>query len=135
MPSVRGRVRIAQQLRRRTGLPLPVEVTYDDFTPDILENRLLRAAIDTLGALRMQQSKVGHGARRSIASARAPGPSVRGQDQSWDLPCAERKSRHARARDGVAQALKATELTSADPVVCDRATSCPPTAASRTSDR
>ena len=51
LASVRGRVRITDQFRARTGLPLPVEVAYDDFTPDILENRLLRTAVDTLGRL------------------------------------------------------------------------------------
>jgi len=43
-PAIRGRVREADQLRRRFGLPLPVEVRYDDYTTDIDENRLLRAA-------------------------------------------------------------------------------------------
>ncbi len=43
-PAIRGRIREADQLRRRFGLPLPVEVRYDDYTTDIDENRLLRAA-------------------------------------------------------------------------------------------
>jgi 5-methylcytosine-specific restriction enzyme subunit McrC len=51
LTSVRGRVRLTDQFRTRTGLPLPIEVVYDDFTPDILENRLLRTAVDTLGRL------------------------------------------------------------------------------------
>jgi 5-methylcytosine-specific restriction enzyme subunit McrC len=51
LTSVRGRIRIAEQLRTRTGLPLPIEVSYDDFTPDILENKLLRTAVDILGRL------------------------------------------------------------------------------------
>lgn len=42
---VRGRIRETDQLRRRFGLPLPVEVRYDDFTADTAENRLLRAAV------------------------------------------------------------------------------------------
>jgi 5-methylcytosine-specific restriction enzyme subunit McrC len=42
---VRGRIREADQLRRQFGLPVPVELRYDDFTPDTAENRLLRAAI------------------------------------------------------------------------------------------
>lgn len=48
---VRGRIREADQLRRQFGLPVPVEVRYDDFTADIPENRLLRAA--TLAAQRL----------------------------------------------------------------------------------
>jgi 5-methylcytosine-specific restriction enzyme subunit McrC len=54
LTSVRGRVRIADQFRARTGLPLPVEVAYDDFTPDILENQLLRTAVDILGQLHLR---------------------------------------------------------------------------------
>ncbi len=56
LTTVRGRVRMAQQMRARTGLPLPVEVVYDDYTPDILENQLLRTAVDTLGRLRLRHS-------------------------------------------------------------------------------
>ncbi|WP_162642053.1 McrC family protein [Streptosporangium sp. 'caverna'] len=44
LPVIRGRIREADQLRRRYGLPLPVEVRYDDYTVDIAENRLLLAA-------------------------------------------------------------------------------------------
>jgi 5-methylcytosine-specific restriction enzyme subunit McrC len=43
-PAIRGRIREADQLRRRFGLPLPVEVRYDDYTTDITENQLLRTA-------------------------------------------------------------------------------------------
>jgi 5-methylcytosine-specific restriction enzyme subunit McrC len=41
---VRGRIREADQVRRRFAMPLPIEVRYDDFTVDTPENRLLRAA-------------------------------------------------------------------------------------------
>jgi 5-methylcytosine-specific restriction enzyme subunit McrC len=51
LTTIRGRVRIADQFRARTGMPLPIEVVYDDFSPDILENRLLRTAVDILGRL------------------------------------------------------------------------------------
>jgi 5-methylcytosine-specific restriction enzyme subunit McrC len=44
LTTLRGRLREADQLRRRFGLPVPVEVRVDDFTPDILENRLLKTA-------------------------------------------------------------------------------------------
>jgi len=44
LPMVRGRIRHADQLRRRPGVPVPLEVLYDDHTPDIPENRLLLAA-------------------------------------------------------------------------------------------
>ena len=48
---VRGRIRIEEQLRRRFGIPVPIEVRYDEFTPDIPPNRLLKAAIRRLSWL------------------------------------------------------------------------------------
>lgn len=45
---VRGRIRVADQIGRRYGRALPLEVTYDDFTVDIAENRLILAAARTL---------------------------------------------------------------------------------------
>ena len=44
LPVLRGRMREADQLRRRQGRVLPVEVRFDEFTTDIAENRLLLAA-------------------------------------------------------------------------------------------
>jgi 5-methylcytosine-specific restriction enzyme subunit McrC len=45
---VRGRIRQTEQMRRRFGATLPVEVAYDEFTTDIAENRILRAAVERL---------------------------------------------------------------------------------------
>jgi 5-methylcytosine-specific restriction enzyme subunit McrC len=42
LPLVRGRVRVADQIARRPGLALPLEVRYDEYAPDIPENRLIR---------------------------------------------------------------------------------------------
>lgn len=42
---VRGRWDVTRQLGRRPGVPLPLEVTYDDFTEDVIENRILRSAL------------------------------------------------------------------------------------------
>ncbi|MGV9954469.1 McrC family protein [Streptomyces cellulosae] len=47
-PVVRGRIREAEQIRRRFGATPPVEVVYDEFTTDIAENRILRAAVERL---------------------------------------------------------------------------------------
>ncbi|MGD9525454.1 MAG: McrC family protein [Dehalococcoidia bacterium] len=45
LPLVRGRIRIADQLARRPGMLLPIEVRYDEFDVDIAENRILRSAL------------------------------------------------------------------------------------------
>ncbi|MCK2238236.1 MULTISPECIES: McrC family protein [unclassified Crossiella] len=44
LPLLRGRLREADQLRRRLGLVVPLEVRYDDYTVDIPENRILLTA-------------------------------------------------------------------------------------------
>lgn len=43
--TVRGRIRVGDQMARRPGMLLPLEISYDDFTIDIPENRILRAAL------------------------------------------------------------------------------------------
>lgn len=45
---LRGRIRVGDQLSRHLGLPVPLEVTYDEFTMDIGENRILRSALRML---------------------------------------------------------------------------------------
>ena len=52
--TVRGRIRFADQMRRRFGIPMPVEVRYDDFTEDVLANRLVRRAAERLGRMRIR---------------------------------------------------------------------------------
>ncbi|MDC2953033.1 restriction endonuclease [Streptomyces gilvifuscus] len=64
---VRGRIREAEQIRRRFGAALPVEVEYDEFTTDIAENRLLRAAVERL----LRLSGVPHEVRRGLLHQRA----------------------------------------------------------------
>ena len=61
--TVRGRVMFAEQIRRRFGIPLPVEVRYDEFTDDIRENRLVKAAAARLGGMRLRswEARVGLG--------------------------------------------------------------------------
>ena len=49
-PVVRGRWLTTEQINRRLGMPLPAELQFDDFTVDIVENQLVRAA--TLRLLR-----------------------------------------------------------------------------------
>ncbi len=60
--TVRGRVRFDDQLRRRLDRLLPVEVQYDEFTSDILANRLVKAAAHRLGRMPLRSPE----ARRSL---------------------------------------------------------------------
>ena len=48
LPLLRGRIRESDQLRRRFGRSIPLEVRYDEFTVDIAENQLLLAAAQRL---------------------------------------------------------------------------------------
>lgn len=50
-PVLRGRLRETDQMRRHHGLPMPLEVRYDEFTTDIAENRILRAGIERMLAM------------------------------------------------------------------------------------
>jgi 5-methylcytosine-specific restriction enzyme subunit McrC len=45
---LRGRLREAEQLHRHYGLPVPLETRHDDFTADIPENQILRAACERI---------------------------------------------------------------------------------------
>ena len=51
LPTVRGRLRFDDQIRDHFGLLPPAEVRYDEFTDDIEENRLIKAALDRLGRM------------------------------------------------------------------------------------
>lgn len=61
--TVRGRIQFDEQLRRRPGIALPVEIRYDHFTEDIPENRLIYAAIRTLQRLPLRSQR----ARKDLA--------------------------------------------------------------------
>jgi len=62
--TVRGRLRIGDQLRKRFGAAPPAEVTYDEFTEDIEENRLIKAALTRLGGMRIRNQLVRRSLRR-----------------------------------------------------------------------
>lgn len=58
LQTVRGRIRFGDQIRWRFGLAPPIEVRHDEYTEDIEENRLIKAAITRLGRLRIRSFKV-----------------------------------------------------------------------------
>jgi 5-methylcytosine-specific restriction enzyme subunit McrC len=51
LPVVRGRLRAADQMGRRPGALLPIEVTYDDYSVDVPENRIIRSAVRRMMAV------------------------------------------------------------------------------------
>ena len=59
--TVRGRIRFDEQIRRRFGIPMPVEVRYEEFTDDILANRLVKAAAARLGTMRLRSQRARRG--------------------------------------------------------------------------
>ena len=63
LQTVRGRIRFDQQIRRNFGLSPPIEVRYDEFTDDILPNRIVKAAAHRLSALRVRSQKARRGVR------------------------------------------------------------------------
>ena len=59
--TVRGRIRFDEQIRRRYSIPLPVELRFDEFTEDILANRLVKAAAARLGQMTLRSPKARRG--------------------------------------------------------------------------
>jgi 5-methylcytosine-specific restriction enzyme subunit McrC len=58
LATVRGRIRFQDQIDRRFGIVPPIEVRYDEFTEDIEENRLLKAALRALERIRIRSSEM-----------------------------------------------------------------------------
>jgi 5-methylcytosine-specific restriction enzyme subunit McrC len=91
---LRGRVRFGDQLARLAGLAIPLEVTYDEFTPDVTENRLLRAATETL--LRMPRVTLGAHARLGRLRGALDQVSVLHWPRRAALPAPTRINQHYR---------------------------------------
>ena len=72
LQTVRGRIRFGDQIRQRFNIPLPIEVSFDDFTEDIEENRLLRTALHILGRMPVRSPS----ARQSVRALRPAFASV-----------------------------------------------------------
>ena len=49
--TVKGRMNLTGQIRKRFGVAFPAEVIYDEFTQDIEENRLIKSALNKLKTL------------------------------------------------------------------------------------
>ena len=62
-----GRIRFDEQIRRRYGIPLPVELRFDEFTEDILANRLVKEAAARLRHMTLNSSDARRGLGRIAA--------------------------------------------------------------------
>jgi 5-methylcytosine-specific restriction enzyme subunit McrC len=90
LPVLRGRLRVGDQIARRHGRLIPLEVRYDEFTEDIPENQILLAAV-----LRCMRLPVGADARRRLARLRMQLADVRRPPAS-SLPRWQRSRLNAR---------------------------------------
>ena len=64
---LRGRLRVVDQIARWPGMPIPLEITYDDHTADIPENRMVRGATELL----LRFPRVPIAARKRLLRVRA----------------------------------------------------------------
>lgn len=60
--TIRGRIRFDDQIRSRPGMLMPIEVTFDDFSVDTAENRILRAALRAM----LRVPRLGDDVRRRL---------------------------------------------------------------------
>ena len=113
LTTVRGRINFAEQIRRRYGIPLPVEVRYDDFTEDVLPNRLVKAASKRLASMRIQDARW----RRGLGHVEATLANVTlAQFPSREVPAVEFDRLNAHYRDVVELSRLILRLTALDAV-------------------
>lgn len=64
--TIRGRIRFADQIGRRQGQAPPVELRYEDYTSDIPQNQILKAAVRRLGRLHLRSDRTRCSLRRAL---------------------------------------------------------------------
>ncbi len=111
LAGLRGRLRFDDQIRRRFGRFPPAEVRYDDFTVDIEENRILRAAVERLGQLELRSLHTRR-SLRALAEALAGVSHVRYAPRR--LPEISYTRLNARYRPAVELARRILQATSFD---------------------
>ena len=84
--TVRGRIRFNDQVNRHFGIPLPIEVVFDEFTEDIEENRLLKTALYLLSHMpvRSPQSRQEIRAFGSVFNSVSLGRYIKGETPAVD---------------------------------------------------
>jgi 5-methylcytosine-specific restriction enzyme subunit McrC len=100
--SLRGRVRFGDQIARSGGLPLPVELSWDDFTEDVLENRMLRTAASVL----LRLPRIPDATRRRLLRLRA----ILAEITELPIGVRPKTPRITRLNDRYAPALTLAEL-------------------------
>jgi 5-methylcytosine-specific restriction enzyme subunit McrC len=105
--AVRGRIRFGEQASRMRGLPVPLEITYDDFTADVPENRLLYAAATTL----LRFPRVPDAARARLRRIRAALDGVSAPATAAAPPITRLNRRYKRALPLAALILRHASIT------------------------
>lgn len=100
--TLRGRLRFADQIARWPGLPIPLELSYDDYTADVAENQILRGATELL----LRFPRVPVLARRRLFGIRAALEEVHPTAPSHDV----RSPTITRLNDRYGAALALAEL-------------------------
>ena len=67
---LRGRILFADQLSRRAGLPLPVEVRYSEFGSNVVENQIIKAAPSTCLGVQREEPAIGPSSASGVAGIR-----------------------------------------------------------------
>ncbi len=97
LPGVKGRIRFGDQIRRRQRITTPLEVSYDEFTADIEENRLILAAAVRLLKMRFLSKPTNQvlrhveGRLRDVSSIRydrrkVPNPAITRLNRHYERP-------------------------------------------------
>jgi 5-methylcytosine-specific restriction enzyme subunit McrC len=106
---LRGRLRESEQLRRHHGLPLPLEILYDEFTIDISENRILRTACERMLAVPLVDAESQRMLRRLLRDLSDVTPLHRG-DQIPDWQATRLNARYHAALRLAELVLRATSV-------------------------
>lgn len=108
--TLRGRLRVADQIARRSALPIPLEITHDDYSLDIPENQMLVGATETLLRLSLVPGPV----RRRLQRVRAALDGVHPTQRSSTVEAPTSSRLNARYRSALALAeliLRGTSIT------------------------
>jgi 5-methylcytosine-specific restriction enzyme subunit McrC len=85
LTSPRGRIDFARQAQSRRGLPVPLAVRFEEYSPDIDENRILKVAGSSLRSLRRLPSSTRNGIDHLTARMADVGD-LRGRPSSAPAP-------------------------------------------------